>query len=128
VGYGKHNETGGADTTQKQPRHVASVRYEGIEDLFEERYFNIRGGIEGHESVAPGAPCFGDSGGPLLLDGTDIALGLTATGPNPCDYTALGHRIDLPDILDWIQSHMDEAAVATGTADPGPWTTANSQG
>jgi hypothetical protein len=102
---------------------VASVRYEGIEPLFEERYFNIRGGIEGHESVAPGAPCFFDSGGPLLLDGTDVALGLSATGPNPCDYTALGHRIDLPDILDWIQSHLDTAPVVSGIVDSAPgWT------
>lgn len=105
VGYGNHNETGWPDSDQTQPRHVASVRYEGIEPLFEERYINIRGGIGGHETVAAGSPCFGDSGGPLLLDGTDTVLGVTATGPKPCDYTALGQRIDLPDILDWIQSY-----------------------
>lgn len=103
VGYGTHDDPSSDD--ELPLRRVASVRYEGIEPLFEERYFKIRGGIEGHESVAPGAPCFNDSGGPLLLDGTDTVLGVIATGPKPCDSTGLEQRIDLPDVLDWIQSY-----------------------
>ena len=52
-----------------------------------------------------GGSCFGDSGGPDLLGGTDIALGvnLYVTNVN-CSGVGYSQRIDIPEVLSWIQS------------------------
>lgn len=50
-----------------------------------------------------GGTSFGDSGGPILLQGTDTILGLTSYGTNyPSKGVSYAQRIDIPDILAWI--------------------------
>jgi Trypsin len=50
-----------------------------------------------------GGTCFGDSGGPLLYDSTDIILGVTSFGTNGnCAGTGYYYRVDQPNVIDWI--------------------------
>jgi hypothetical protein len=53
-----------------------------------------------------GGTCSGDSGGPLLLQGTNTIVGLTSFGLNPnCKGLDFAYRVDQPDVLAWIASH-----------------------
>jgi secreted trypsin-like serine protease len=50
-----------------------------------------------------GGSCFGDSGGPALIEGTDIVVGITSYGPNAqCQGLGFYSRVDLDPVLDWI--------------------------
>jgi hypothetical protein len=55
-----------------------------------------------------GGTCFGDSGGPDLIAGTDtvIAVNSYVTNGN-CAGTAYSSRVDLGDTLDWIEGFLD---------------------
>jgi len=50
-----------------------------------------------------GGICFGDSGGPNLLAGTDIVLAVNSYGTNGnCAGVSYSNRVDLQDVLDFI--------------------------
>ena len=54
-----------------------------------------------------GGTCFGDSGGPILLAGTNTVLGVCSWGTNDnCAGVSYEQRIDIPKILDWIQGFL----------------------
>jgi hypothetical protein len=54
-----------------------------------------------------GGACFGDSGGPNLLAGTDVVLGVTAYGPNPsCAGVSYAYRIDTAAALAFINQFL----------------------
>lgn len=54
-----------------------------------------------------GSVCFGDSGGPSLLGGTDTILAINSYGNNyNCSGVSYSQRIDTQDILDWINGFM----------------------
>jgi hypothetical protein len=56
-------------------------------------------------SQGKGGSCFGDSGGPNLLGGTDTVLGDNSYVNNVnCSGTGYAQRVDLPDIQTWIRS------------------------
>lgn len=58
-------------------------------------------------SRGSGGVCFGDSGGPDLLGGTDIVLGVNSYGANVnCSGTGYSQRIDIPAVLSWIMSWL----------------------
>ena len=53
-----------------------------------------------------GGTCFGDSGGPDLLGGTDIVLAVNSYVTNSnCTGVTYSQRIDLPEVLAWIESY-----------------------
>jgi len=55
-----------------------------------------------------GGTCFGDSGGPDLLGGTDIVLGVNSYVTNwNCTGVGYSQRIDIPEVLDWIESFLN---------------------
>ena len=55
-----------------------------------------------------GGACFGDSGGPNLVGGTDIAIAVTSYGTNPnCSGVGYFSRLDIPEVLSWIQGFLD---------------------
>jgi hypothetical protein len=55
-----------------------------------------------------GGTTFGDSGGPILQGGTNVILGLNSFVNNAnCDGVTYAQRIDIPDILEWIESYLD---------------------
>lgn len=52
-----------------------------------------------------GGLCFGDSGGPDLLGGTDTVLGVNSYVTNVnCAGVGYSQRVDIPDVLAWIRS------------------------
>jgi hypothetical protein len=54
-----------------------------------------------------GGTCFGDSGGPDLLGGTDTVLGVNSYVTNyNCAGVGYSQRIDVPEVLDWINGFL----------------------
>ena len=54
-----------------------------------------------------GGMCFGDSGGPDLLAGTNIVLGVNSYVTNiNCSGVAYSARVDVPAVLEWINSFL----------------------
>jgi hypothetical protein len=60
-----------------------------------------------------GGVCFGDSGGPTLLGGTGIVIGVESYAPTDfshfgeCTSVSYSGRLDTPEILSWIQGFMN---------------------
>ncbi len=54
-----------------------------------------------------GGTCFGDSGGPDLLGGTDTVLALNSYVTNfNCSGVGYSSRVDIPEVLRWIRSFL----------------------
>jgi hypothetical protein len=54
-----------------------------------------------------GGLCFGDSGGPDLLGGTNTVLAVNSYVTNyNCAGVGYSSRVDIPEILDWIQEFL----------------------
>jgi Trypsin len=58
-------------------------------------------------SRGKGGTCFGDSGGPDLNGGTDTVMGVNSYVTNiNCAGVGYSQRVDIPDVLDWINGYM----------------------
>ncbi len=54
-----------------------------------------------------GGTCFGDSGGPDLLGGTNVVLGVNSYVTNSnCSGVGYSARVDVPEVLAWINSFL----------------------
>ena len=54
-------------------------------------------------NAAGGGTCFGDSGGPIFVGGTNVVAAVTSFGINQnCAGTGGGYRVDTADDLDWL--------------------------
>jgi hypothetical protein len=54
-----------------------------------------------------GGTCFGDSGGPDLLGGTNIVLGVNSYVTNAnCSGVGYSARVDVPETLEWIYTFL----------------------
>lgn len=78
------------------------------------RIIQINSGIAGTESLLlsnnanTGGTCFGDSGGPNFIGGTNIIGGVTSFGMNgTCAGTGGVYRIDRPDDFYWLWSFLE---------------------
>lgn len=61
--------------------------------------------LTANPSQGTGGVCFGDSGGPDILSGTDIVLAVNSFVTNGnCAGVTYSNRVDLPDILSFINS------------------------
>lgn len=59
-------------------------------------------------SQGTGGTCFGDSGGPNLLGGTNTVLAVNSYVTNyNCAGVGYSSRVDIPQILDWIGGYLD---------------------
>src|SRR5215207_1263265 len=74
----------------------------------------VANGINVQLSSAPGrgggGTCFGDSGGPTLLYGTDTIVAVTSFGmsANVCGGTEFNFRVDTVEVQDWMQSVLTD--------------------
>ena len=63
--------------------------------------------LQANPSRGTGGTCFGDSGGPDLLGGTNIVLAVNSYVTNSnCAGVTYSNRIDLPEILEFIESFL----------------------
>lgn len=54
-----------------------------------------------------GGTCFGDSGGPDLLGGTDTVLAVNSYVTNyNCSGVGYSSRVDIPEVLEWIEGFL----------------------
>jgi hypothetical protein len=63
--------------------------------------FNIQ--LSTNPGAGRGGSCFGDSGGPILYDSTDVILGVNSFVINgQCAGVGFAYRVDQQDVIDWI--------------------------
>jgi hypothetical protein len=105
VGYGvTHFIRGGGQPTWGFPeggftRYLASVELIASNHKHQNEYIKL----SGNPAKGKGKFCFGDSGGPNLLSGTDTILALTAYGANHmCAGVGYANRIDTEYALEFI--------------------------
>jgi hypothetical protein len=71
--------------------------------------FNIK--TTANASMGKGGSCNGDSGGPVLVEGTNIIAAVVSFGMNPqCKGQDYGYRLDRQEVLDWIDDPDREDA------------------
>jgi Trypsin len=105
VGYGVQNFVNGGgpcDPNCKKAPGDAFTRYyapttlvasnNSISDEFLKLHTN-KGGV-----------CFGDSGGPDLLGGTNVVLAVNSFGSGQCTSNSYSYRVDTAEALSWITS------------------------
>jgi hypothetical protein len=67
----------------------------------------VSGSGVGGDASATGGTCFGDSGGPQFLSGTNVVAAVTSFGINGnCAGTGGGYRVDQPDDLNWLATFL----------------------
>jgi hypothetical protein len=64
--------------------------------------------LTANPSQGKGGTCFGDSGGPDLLGGTNTVLAVNSYVTNSnCTGVTYSSRVDIPEVLTWIESFLD---------------------
>jgi Trypsin len=106
VGYGVQQRAVGGGP----PRWLGTLtRYYAPSQLVasENRISDMFIKLTANPAQGKGGACFGDSGGPDLLGGTNIILGVTAFGTNGnCAGVSYSQRVDLPEVLEFIESFL----------------------
>jgi secreted trypsin-like serine protease len=60
-----------------------------------------------NDAVGAGGTCFGDSGGPQLLPGTDTVVGFSSGGDAICRARSTSVRLDTPVAQAFLADHLD---------------------
>ena len=91
------------------------VEAERVRMVAHPHLIQINGGLVGDYSLllsnnhSTGGTCFGDSGGPNFIDGTNVVGGVTSFGLNGnCAGTGGVYRVDKADDLDWLYSEFGD--------------------
>lgn len=105
LGYGVETfEVGGGRPRPARPsglRMVAQSVLSPSESAFSDELLRL----SANGARGKGGSCFGDSGGPNLLAGTDTILGVNAFVPNGgCNGVTYSSRADLADVLAFVAS------------------------
>lgn len=107
VGYGLQESFPDAASWQENNQRVRMVAHPKLNQ--------INGGLVGDFSLLlsnnahTGGTCFGDSGGPNFIGGTNVVAGVTSFGLNgTCAGTGGVYRVDREDDLDWLYTEFGE--------------------
>jgi hypothetical protein len=99
-GYGASNPAGNPQqVVDERSRLTADTAIVGLNTALTGAYSVQMAGSQGGKG---GGACFGDSGGPLLLPGTDVTAAVTSTGSPSCSGPFVSYRTDTEPVLDWI--------------------------
>jgi hypothetical protein len=102
VGYGLE-EAGPTGASGGDTRRQATMKLIGIKGVY-----GLPDGVAAKFSSNNGKPhqggtCFGDSGGPIFVQDTNIIVAVTSFGMDPnCASGGGGYRLDQADDLDWF--------------------------
>lgn len=111
VGYGLQRILGNNPSEQVDFTQADKVRYQADLMVVDRRGVAGIGSIEGTHSIMlsgdakHGGTCFGDSGGPMLVDDTVVAVNSFGLNSN-CAGVGGAYRIDFAENLDWISSFL----------------------
>ena len=110
VGYGVTSQTRGGGVSPylswdwNRQRNFAPGAFIASKDLLASEFMKLTA----NPGNGKGGTTFGDSGGPILLGGTSTILAINSFVNNSnCDGVTYAQRIDLPDILAWINGFID---------------------
>jgi hypothetical protein len=105
VGYGAQYQTRGGGPpvwSGRRVRLIAPALLIASNDVFSEEFMKLTA----NPAQCKGGTCFGDSGGPNLLAGTDTVLAVTSWGTNGnCAGVSYAFRVDTADSLDFIHQY-----------------------
>ncbi|HEY7034595.1 MAG TPA: trypsin-like serine protease [Thermomicrobiales bacterium] len=103
VGYGLQVREKKLDDDQLLTRYVAVSNVSRSHGRISEEFLKL----SANPSQGKGGTCFGDSGGPNLLRGTDTILGINSFGTNSnCAGVSYSYRIDTAAALQFIESFL----------------------
>jgi hypothetical protein len=103
VGYGVQNLLNGGGpcdpNCRKTPgaaftRFYAATTLVASSDVISDEFIKLH--------TNKGGTCFGDSGGPDLLAGTNTVIGVNSFGNGICTSNSYSYRVDTTEALDWI--------------------------
>jgi hypothetical protein len=98
VGYGLLDQDPVPNPGQRERMTAVGYLIEGSSGVTE---FNLK--TTANPSNGKGGSCNGDSGGPVLVDGTNILAGVVSFGMNPqCKGQDYSYRLDRTPVLNWI--------------------------
>jgi secreted trypsin-like serine protease len=114
VGYGLQQEVGHKELAERT-RYVATTQLVSLRSALTAG-FNLH--MTANGGNGRGATCFGDSGGPIFYDATNVIVAVTSFGHKFCVGSDYAFRIDQQKVLDWIvafdPSHITVARTLTG--------------
>jgi hypothetical protein len=109
VGYGVTSQVKGGGVlpydawTWNRQRNFAPGAFVGSKDVLATEFMKVTA----NPGQGKGGTTFGDSGGPILVQGTRTILAINAFVNNSnCDGVTYAQRIDIPDILAWINGYL----------------------
>jgi hypothetical protein len=106
VGYGVQTQLRGGGQpvwTGQRIRLWAPARLVAINFVHSDEFIRL----SANPALGKGGTCFGDSGGPDLNGGTDTVLAVNSyVTNNNCTGVTYSQRVDLPDILSWIEGFL----------------------
>jgi hypothetical protein len=105
VGYGAQKRVPGGGPLQwigPRVRLVSSTELVSGSFVHSDEFLRLAANPGG----GSGGICSGDSGGPDLLAGTDTVLAVNSYGKRNCTAVSYSSRIDVPDVLRWIEGFL----------------------